>query len=79
MTVYIILTPPPPRRVVGPGIGIQLSAVGNRMSVLRSVKSFETGEDDASVSKGLKAASVFRRQAPNYWCYTSTMHRSCKQ
>lgn len=39
---------------MGLGIRIQLPVVGHRISLLRSVKSFDTGENNALVSQVLK-------------------------
>lgn len=51
MSVYAMVTSSSPRCAMGPGIGTQLPADGHQMSVLRSVKSFECEENDASISQ----------------------------
>lgn len=50
MNVYSMLTPSSPGCAMGPGIGTQLPAAGHRMSLLKSIKLFDTGENDALVS-----------------------------
>lgn len=51
MNFYAMLTSSSSRCAMRPGIGIQLPAVGYRMSLLKSVKLFDTGEDNTAVSQ----------------------------
>lgn len=47
MTIYATLTPLSLKHAMGPERSTHLPAVGHRMSMLRSVKSFETGDNSA--------------------------------
>lgn len=56
ITVNSMLTLSSPGCAMGPSIGIQLPEVRHQTIVLRSVKSFKTGKDYASVRQTLKGS-----------------------